>query len=192
MKIEFEVVFAPIDKETIKNRIELLEWKCTKPNTLMKRAVFENPKNPENSYLRVRDEWWKITCCMKVIDPWEPNINSVKEIETEVQNFDAMKNIFLELGIAQKAYQETYREVWKIWNEIEIMIDEWPGMPPFIEIEWEDEKVVKKYVEKLWLNYGDAIFWTVDQVYKKILWIDWTYINLLPEITFENPPKKIN
>jgi hypothetical protein len=35
----------------------------------------------------------------------------------------------------EKSYQETYREVWEMNNEIEIMIDEWPGMSPFIEIE---------------------------------------------------------
>jgi len=70
------------------------------------------------------------------------------------------------------------------------MIDEWPGMPPFIEIEWANEAVVKKYSKLLWFDYNEAIFWAVDQVYKKIIWLDEALINNLPEITFENPPKK--
>jgi hypothetical protein len=37
-----------------------------------------------------------------------------------------MVGIFRKLGLNEKSYQETYREVWKINNEIEIMIDLWP------------------------------------------------------------------
>jgi hypothetical protein len=73
-------------------------------------------------------------------------------------------------------------------NEIEIMIDEWPGMSPFIEIEWANEEVVKKYSALLWFDYQGAIFWTVDQVYKAVVWLEEEYINNLKEITFENPP----
>ena len=68
------------------------------------------------------------------------------------------------------------------------MIDEWPGMPPFIEIEWADEESVKKYSALLWFDYQKAIFWTVGQVYKTVAWLEEEYINNLKEITFENPP----
>jgi len=46
-----------------------------------------------------------------------------------------MREIYIHMGLRQKAYQETRREVWKINDEIEIMLDEWPGISPFIEIE---------------------------------------------------------
>jgi len=72
---------------------------------------------------------------------------------------------------------------------IKIMIDQWSGMPPFIEIEWENEKIVKKYSHLLWFDYSQAIFWTVSEIYKKMIWLDENYINNLGEITFEKPPK---
>lgn len=191
MKTEFEIVFTPVNRDEIGELIQKAWWKCTKMNTLMKRVIFTNPQNPKNSYVRVRDEWWKITCTMKTVEEWDLHIESVKELEIQVDDFESMKNIFLWLWLHQKAYQETYREVWEINNEVEIMIDEWPWIKPFLEIEWKSESIVKKYVELLWFDYKDWIFWTVDQVYQKEQWFNPDYINTLSEITFENSPKKI-
>ena len=189
MKTEFEATFINIDVENIRERIKKLWGKCIKENTLMKRVVFENPENPQCSYVRVRDEWWKITCCMKTESAWEKDIHSVKELETEVHDFDAMKNIFSQLWIRQKACQETYREIWEIDGEIECMIDTWPGLKPFIEIEWESEKLVKKYSDLLWFDYNTTIFWTVWEIYYECLGITPEQVNKMSEITFKNPPK---
>lgn len=191
MKTEFEIVFTPVERDEIREIIKKAWWKCVKVNTLMKRVIFQNPQNPKNSYVRVRDEGWKITCTMKTVDDWSLHIESVKELEIQVSDFEVAKKIFLWLWLKEKAYQETYREVWEIHNEIEIMIDQWPGIKPFIEIEWTSEDIVKKYVKLLWFDYKDWIFWTVDQVYLKEQWLEPDYINTLPEITFKNPPKKI-
>jgi len=155
----------------------------------MKRVVFDNPII-KDSYVRVRDEWDKITCTYKQIKSWKLDINSVKELETEVKDFDIMVWIFENLWLKKKSTQESYREVWEINNEIEFMIDIWPGLKPFIEIEWENEQLVKKYSKLLWFNYSEWLFWTVDQIYLKELNIEPDYINNLGEISFENPSKK--
>jgi len=139
--------------------------KCIKENTLMRRTVFQNPINKENSYVRVRDEWDKITCTYKEILPWKLDINSIKEIETEVENYESMVNIFKKLWLKQKAIQETYREIWSLENEVFFMIDVWPWLKPFLEIEWESEEIVKLYSKKLWFDYNKWLFWAVDEVY---------------------------
>lgn len=190
MKIEFEVVFNDINREWVIDRINELNWKCVKENTLMKRVVFQNPVNPIDSYVRVRDEWDKITCTYKETKSWELDITSVSELETEVWDFDEMVNIFRKLWLKQKSYQETYREIWEINDEIEFMIDLWPGLKPYIEIEWANEEVVKKYSELLGFDYSEWIFWTSFQVYEKELGLDYDYVDSLSEITFENIPKK--
>jgi len=190
MKTEFEVVFPDINKKEVIQKIEELWWVQIKKNILMKRIVFENSNNRKWSFLRVRDEWDKITCTYKEENVWKLDINSVKELETVVEDFDVMVNIFKKLWLNQKSYQETYREVWGINNEIEIMIDLWPWLKPYIEIEWENEEIVKKYSKLLWFDYNNWIFWTVSQVYKKELWLDYDYVNNLKEIIFDNPPKK--
>ena len=187
MHTEFEIVFTSIDKEKIIKQIKKLGWVCTKKEILMKRVIYEKSKN---AFARIRDEWDKVTCTYKEVKNWNLDINSVKELETEVWDFDIMKDIFNKMWLRQKAYQETKREVWKINWEIELMIDTWPWLKPFLEIEWKSEKIVKKYVDLLWFNYEKWLFWTVDEVYLKELWIEKNIINNLSEITFENIPKK--
>lgn len=188
MKTEFEITFSPVNREEIREKVQKLWGSCIMKNTLMKRTVFNN-STKNNSYVRVRDEWNKITCTYKEISDWKLDIHSVKELETEVQDYEIMVRIFQNLWMKQKSVQESYRETWSINNEIEIMIDEWPWMKPFIEIEGKNEEVVKKYTEKLWFSWGEWIFGTVVQVYKKELWTSEDVISNLEIITFDNPPK---
>lgn len=190
MKTEFEIVFTNINRDEIIEKIKSLWWIQTKKNTLMKRVIFENPNDKIDSYLRVRDEWDKVTCTYKKQLPWKLDINSIKELETEVKDFDIMVNIFRNLNLREKSYQETYREIWEINNEVEIMIDLWPGLNPYIEIEAENEGIVRKYVDLLRFDYNDGVFGTAFDVYKKELGLDFEYLNFLKEITFENIPKK--
>lgn len=70
---------------------------------------------------------------------------------------EAMRHIFLGLGIPEKSYQESYREVWKL-DDGEIMLDEWPGLRPFIEIEGPDESSVRSIVQKLGFDFEKGMF----------------------------------
>lgn len=190
MKIEYEIVFSNINREEVIENIKKLGWRREKENTLMKRVVFDNPRQIEWSYVRVRDEWDKITCTYKEISEWKLDISSVSELETEVWDFDEMVSIFRKLWLIEKSYQEMYREIWKIDNEIEFMIDLWPWLNPYIEIEWCNEEIVKKYSKILWFNYSDWIFGSSFQIYEKELDIDFETLNNLKEITFTNIPQK--
>ncbi len=190
MHTEFEIKFTNIDTEAIRNKIESLWWKCTKVRTFMKRVVFSHPSD-SSGYLRVRDEGGKITTTYKHIPPGLLSVDSVQEIECEVSDFDSIRDIYLAMGLRQKAYQETYREIWKIGGEVECMIDEWPWLHPFLEIEGGDEASIRKYTQLLGLEYSDGIFGAVDQIYFLELGIPHYVLNeAIPEITFENPPKK--
>lgn len=205
MKTEYEVVFTAIDREKTIEKIKSLWWICTKKNILMKRVVFENPTWNIWSYVRVRDEWDKITSTYKEISDKKLDINSVKEIDVDVSDFDCMVNIYRRLWLKEKSLQESYREIWQINDEIqgelswkdkrehsgvEFMIDLWPWLKTYIEIEGENEEIVRKYSKLLWFNYDNWVFWSSFQIYEKELWIDFDTINSYKEITFNNPPKK--
>ena len=151
----------------------------------MKRVVFET-NTWVGSYLRVRDEWEKITCTYKEEEIWNDSITSIKELETEIKDFNIMVNIFKKLWLEQKSYQETYREIWKINNEIEIMINLWPGLNLYVEKEWKNEYVVRKYSELLWFDYSKWIFGSSFKIYELELGIDFEKINNLEQITFNN------
>ena len=83
-----------------------------------------------------------------------------------------------------KSYQETKREIWEI-NSVEFMIDTWPWLNTFLEIEaWGEEKI-KKYSQLLWFDYKDAVFWAVDEIAKIELWVTSEFINNVPKISFD-------
>jgi hypothetical protein len=70
------------------------------------------------------------------------------------------------------------------------MFDLWPWLNLYVEIEAENEELVKKYSNLLWFDYSKWIFWTVFQIYEKELGLAYDYINSLEEISFDKLPRK--
>jgi len=121
------------------------------------------------------------------------NIENQKEVNLVIDDFK--KGIeFLEIiGCKRKSYQETKREIWKLDN-VEICIDEWPFLEPFVEIEGKSEKEVRVVSEKLGFDYSKAWFCAVGLIYSKKYNIPVEVINNeMPEIIFntDNPFLKI-
>lgn len=187
MKTEFEVKICQIDPTSIVKTLQSLKAKRTQPKTLFKRLIFKHPTNPNNAYIRVRDEWSKITCTSKVVDR-SKGIDSVQEVEFEVSDFDACVSLLMSIGLSQKAYQETYREIWYI-NMVQITIDERPWLKPFIEIEWPDQQSVEDVVGLLGYKRNQVVFWAVDEIYYQELGVPHQVINNTPSITFDQPPQ---
>lgn len=106
-----------------------------------------------------------------------------------VNDFDTASAFFEACDIPPKAFQENKREVWSR-HKVEVAIDTWPGLNPFMEIEAETEEVVREISEELGFNFEKAVFGGTDLVYEKELGIPAATIIKLPEITFANPPKK--
>ena len=73
---------------------------------------------------------------------------------------------------------------------MEVTIDTWPGLNPFVEIEGANEKIVREISNELGFNFEEAVFGSIDLVYEKEIGIPAETIIRLPEITFSNPPKK--
>lgn len=93
-------------------------------------------------------------------------IEDQKEICLTVDSFEQAEALLAALGCRRKAYQETKRELWTL-DGVEIMIDEWPFLDPFVEIEGTSEEAVKSVAEKLGFDYAQAIFGAVDVVYMR-------------------------
>jgi len=68
---------------------------------------------------------------------------------------------------------------------VEITIDEWPFLEPFVEIEGPSEKMVKDVAKKLNFNYQQALFGSVDFQYAKKYNLSLEKINkTTPKIVF--------
>jgi len=193
MEIEYEATFANINKDQVREKLKQAGAKLMKPEIVMKRVVLWMPKGHEieGGWLRVRDEGDKITMTFKVVDGNE--IHNQKEINLTIDNFNNGVAFLESVGAKRKSYQETKREIWMIGN-VEVMIDEWPYLEPFVEVEGKSEEEVQKVSEKLGFDYAQAKFCAVDTLYYEKYKVTKDYIdNNIAKITFEmeNPFEKI-
>lgn len=189
MKKEIEATFLSIDKDSMRAKLKKAGFELKIPEYLMRRKTFDFSRIApnRNKWGRVRQESDKVTMTVKEI--CGSGINDTYEIELVVNEFDTATAFFEACDIPAKAFQENMREVW-VRNEIEITIDTWPGLNPFVEIEGADEETVREVSSELGFNFGRAIFGSIDLVYEKEIGIPAEKIIRLPEITFSNPPKK--
>lgn len=193
MQTEFEATFTNINKDEIRQKLTELGAKCVKPEVLMRRVIFYPPIEDDLGWMRVRDEGDVITMSYKRFPGYQKQENKIEdqqEICLEIKDFDQGVEMLKFMGAKQKAYQETKRENWSFGN-LEISLDTWPGLNPFIEIEGQNEKEVKEVAKKLGFNYSEALFGPVHLVYEQELGIPAEVINnQIPQITFGNPPQK--
>ena len=155
----------------------------------MRRKTFDfsSVAPDRNKWGRVRQESNKVTMTIKEIRGL--GVNDTYELELMVNDFDIATAFFEECNIHEKAFQENMREMWNR-NGVEVTIDTWPGLNPFIEIEGENEKTVIEVSNELGFDFKKAVFGSIDLVYEKELGISAQKIINLPEITFEKEPKK--
>lgn len=164
MNIEYEATFPNIDKVNVRERLSRIGAVLMKSEFLQKRAVFHLPVGNEikGGWLRVRDEGDKITVSLKVVDG--ATIADQKELCLTVNSFDDASHLLESIGCRKKAYQETKRELWKI-KDVEVTIDEWPFLEPFVEVEGKDETSVKEVSETLGFDWVHAKFCHVGTLY---------------------------
>lgn len=185
MKIEYEATFPNINKDEIRERLKKAGAVLARPEFLQKRCTFNLPEGHEinGGWLRVRDEGEKITMTLKIVDG--EKIENQKEIILQVDDFSEAEEFLISLGCRKKSYQETKREMWTL-DGVEIDIDEWPYLEPYVEIEGKNEEEVKKVSEKLGFEYSQALFCCVTTLYQiKYGTSEEIINNQIPEITFE-------
>ncbi|OGY09901.1 MAG: hypothetical protein A2700_00815 [Candidatus Blackburnbacteria bacterium RIFCSPHIGHO2_01_FULL_44_64] len=185
METEFEATFPNIDKNVAREKLKSLGALLKRPEYTQKRVVFNLPTGHEikGGWLRVRDEGDKTTMSLKVING--SRIEDQKEIYLEVSGFQQAELFLMSIGCERKAYQESKRELW-ILDNVEITIDEWPFLEPYMEVEGKSKESVKHVSEKLGFDFDKALFCSVAKLYNLKYGISEDIINnQTPEITFE-------
>jgi len=169
MKSEIEAKFLDVSIDDIRDRLNAAQAVLEHPMRLMKRALIEEPHHvKENSFIRIRDEGDKTTLTFKrrTLPDGTTTIDSTKEIETTVGDFDTAVEIFSEAGWQYITLQESRRETWHL-DGAEVVIDEWPWIQPYIEIEAASEEIVRAVAAKLGFDWKDAAFGSVDIIYQR-------------------------
>jgi len=190
MTPEIEAKFLNINKDEMRKRLKEKGAKLIRPEFLQKRVNFHLPKEKQSkdAWLRVRDEGDKITLSLKMITG--EKIEDQKEISFIVEDFNKAVILLEAIGCERRVLQESKRELWQI-NDVDITIDEWPGLEPFVEIEGKSENEVRNIAQLLNFNYNDAVFGAVGKVYKMRYGISLDEMEQkVGEITFVNKKLK--
>ena len=164
MKTEYEVKFLDVDIDKVRKLLDQVGAKLEKPMRLMRRVTIDNDDlRAKNAFVRVRDEGDRTVMTYKQFD--NLSVDGAKEHEIVVSSFDDAIALLGAAGLPYQSFQESRRETW-VWGDVEIVIDEWPWLKPYIEIESISEKHVRDFAEKLGYDWNDAVFGDVMAAYR--------------------------
>ena len=189
MKTEIEVKFLNIDIDVMREKLQTAGAVCEQPMRLMKRVLIETEEmNQRHAYLRLRDEGDKTTLTFKQFH--ENSLTGAREREVTVSDFDTTIEILKEFDLHYHTFQESKRETWK-YGDVEVVIDEWPWIPPYIEIEADSEAAVHQAAADLGFDWNDAVFGSVDVIYNQE-YPDMTVRGVIDikEVRFDQPVPK--
>ncbi len=191
MQPEIEVKFLNLNHDEIRLKLGALGAICEKPMRLMRRAMLDHldnrlHKDKPAKNLRVRDEGDKVTVTFKSGSDGGQNYSG--EAETIVQDFNKMIEIFKLAGLHVYSFQESKRETW-VYKNSEVVLDEWPWLNSFIEIEGPDEATIQEIAKDLSFDWQEAKRGSVDTAYCD------QYLGMtrnesiadLPEVKFDMP-----
>jgi adenylate cyclase class 2 len=180
MNTEIEVKFLDIDHDVIRSKLQEMGALLEQPMRLMRRVTIDTEQmKSKNAFLRIRDEGHKVTVTYKQFDAL--SVDGAKEIEMTVDDFETAINLFGAAGLPQQSFQESKRETWRL-GDTEIVLDVWPWLNPYIEIESTSEDNLKNVSTDLELEWKDAVFGDVMVAYKK------QYPHIGPQDTVGNMP----
>lgn len=165
MSTEIEATFVEVDHDKLRGILKSLGAKLVYPSFLMQRSVWDYPDlrlDKELAWVRVRRESNKITLTFK--QRHGLTIDSMDEVEVVVDNYDAACSFLESLGLKVKSTVESKREAWQLGG-CDITLDEWPWIPPHVEIEGSSEKDVRLVADRLGFDWGSALFDSIDGVY---------------------------
>jgi predicted adenylyl cyclase CyaB len=188
---EYEAKFYPVDKESYRRQLTSIGAKLIIPERKMIRIVADWRDNPifmKKECIRVRNEGGLVRLSYKSFADNAKEVTDQKEIETEVEDFDATVKILEKAGLKFNRKQETLREEWD-YKGVQITIDTWPGLLPFTEIEGDSEKSVKEVSKILDFDWSEKLIMPSSGLYAKVYGIAEEEALLeISEISFEKPP----
>jgi len=165
MQIEHETQVLDIDVEQIRTKLHKIKAKGG-DRVLMRRWVYDlENKDDASKWIRLRQKGEKSAITYK--EKRDSGVTGTSEIEVEVGDFEKASQIFEKIpGFKDKYYQENYRTQY-ILPQGEVNIDEWPQIPPILDIEAKDEKGVAEILRLLDLTGKDAGHIGHVEIYKR-------------------------
>lgn len=179
---KIQYILPNVQPDTIREKLTTMGAECIIPLRRIQRHILSIPQDP-SSYIRIQYENNKNTTSFKRNqDVWWG------KIEVFIDNIELMKKIYLKCGLGEKSMQEFYRETWH-FRDIYLDIERWPWLHPFLKMRWTDTKTLDVFLELIGSHSCNVLFdATSMDVYKRELWIDRSFFQNMPTISFDCPP----
>ncbi|MCG7526266.1 CYTH domain-containing protein [Streptomyces sp. OfavH-34-F] len=130
--IEYEAKALDIDVQDITRRICDAGGVEASPRRLMRRFVYDTVPPAPGRWVRLRDTGDSTTLCVKEITT--DAVDGTRETEVTVDDFGEAAALLRLAGLVPRGYQENRRTSYTL-GTARLEIDEWPGIPPYLEIE---------------------------------------------------------
>ena len=163
---EIEVKFFPIEITDIQKKLEAAGAHLKNPMRLMRRKVYGGEANPamDSTYGRVRDEGDVITMSAKY-SAQNNSITSQKEAQITVNDFEKATQVLECFGLVPTDYQENRRETWEMADGTLVELEEWPDLPPYLEIEGPSVEALQTVAAQLGLEWESHLTVPTDGLY---------------------------
>jgi adenylate cyclase, class 2 len=178
MAKEIELRVLDVNPEEIKQRLQALGAHVIREE-VQRRFVYDVEPGNQNKWIRLRDNGETIQLGVKEIVDADA-IDGMEEVEVTVDSFEHANELLGMLGISPRSYQENHRSMFDL-EGVEISIDQWPKLKPFIEIEAASKDMVIDALTKLGYTEADTSLKHPVDMYAEI-GID---IKTVPELRFE-------
>lgn len=164
---EIEAKFLGVDFAQLRLILAELGAECVQPMRLMKRVIIEPEEvtqSGRDAFIRIRDEGDRVTLTYKEFQ--SASLSGAGEHQVVVSSFDDTVAIFAAAGLDYRSYQESRRETWRL-GDVEVVLDEWPWIDSYCEIEGPTESAVRQVAGTLGLDFSQAVFGSVDVIYQR-------------------------
>ncbi len=166
---EIELKFLDIDKEEMAARLIALgakkEFDSVAESIIFKGEGFD-PGDQSKKYLRLRKVNSK--CFLTYKGPREDHHMKIREeIEAEVGDFEEVRKILAKIGFKERSCYDKKRAHFSL-GKVHFEIDEYEGIPPFLEIETDSVEMMEKICRDLGLDMKKGTNQVITEAYPGI------------------------
>jgi adenylate cyclase, class 2 len=154
---EIEVRFLEIDKGALIKKLVELGAK-DKGEFLLDQTIIYDPEfkwRDENKSIRLRK--YGNTTKLTYKEKREKTIDSAKEIEFEIEDYEKARALFEKIGFVPFRREQKKRHTFE-YKGVTVDIDTWPKVPPYVELEGESEVALKQAAQELGFDWNKAVF----------------------------------